>query len=31
MATYAKPDVLVDTNWVTEHLNDPKVRFVESN
>lgn len=31
MASYAKPDVLVDTNWVVEHLNDPKVRFVESN
>jgi thiosulfate/3-mercaptopyruvate sulfurtransferase len=22
-------DVLVDSNWVQEHLNDPKVRFVE--
>jgi len=31
MSTYAKPDVLVDTNWVIEHLKDPKVRFVESN
>jgi thiosulfate/3-mercaptopyruvate sulfurtransferase len=31
MADYAKPDVLVDTKWVEEHLNDPKVRFVESN
>jgi thiosulfate/3-mercaptopyruvate sulfurtransferase len=27
---YAKPDALVDTAWVAEHLNDPKVRIVES-
>ncbi|MGH7703292.1 MAG: sulfurtransferase [Gemmatimonadales bacterium] len=27
---YARPEVLVDTAWVTEHLNDPKVRLVES-
>jgi thiosulfate/3-mercaptopyruvate sulfurtransferase len=27
---YAKPDALVDTTWVAEHLNDPKVRIVES-
>jgi len=27
---YARPEVLVDTNWVTEHLSDPKVRIVES-
>ena len=26
---YAHPEVLVDTNWAAEHLNDPKVRFVE--
>ncbi len=31
MAEYARPEVLVDTNWVAEHLNDPKVRIVESN
>jgi thiosulfate/3-mercaptopyruvate sulfurtransferase len=31
MADYARPDVLVDTNWVAAHLNDPKVRIVESN
>ena len=31
MADYAHPEVLVDTNWVAEHLNDPKVRLVESN
>jgi thiosulfate/3-mercaptopyruvate sulfurtransferase len=30
MATeYAKPDSLVSTAWVAEHLNDPKVRIVE--
>src|SRR5689334_13186785 len=28
---YAKPDVLVSTEWVQEHLNDPKVRIIESN
>jgi thiosulfate/3-mercaptopyruvate sulfurtransferase len=28
---YAHPEVLVSTNWVAEHLNDPKVRIVESN
>jgi thiosulfate/3-mercaptopyruvate sulfurtransferase len=28
---YAKPDVLVDTQWVADHLNDPNVRIVESN
>jgi thiosulfate/3-mercaptopyruvate sulfurtransferase len=27
---YAHPDVLVSTDWVAEHLNDPKVRIVES-
>ena len=31
MAEYAHPEVLVDTNWVAEHLNDPNVRIVESN
>ena len=31
MAAYAHPEVLVDTAWVAEHLNDPKVRIVESN
>ncbi len=30
MTNYARPDVLVDTQWVAEHLNDPKVRIVES-
>ena len=28
---YARPDVLVSTDWVEEHRNDPKVRIVESN
>ena len=28
---YAHPEVLVSTDWVEEHLNDPSVRLVESN
>lgn len=28
---YAHPEVLVSTAWVAEHLNDPKIRLVESN
>lgn len=28
---YAYPEVLVSTAWVAEHLNDPKLRLVESN
>jgi len=28
--TYANPDVLVTTQWVEDHLDDPKVRIVES-
>ena len=28
---YAHPDVLVSTDWVAAHMNDPKVRLVESN
>jgi len=28
---YANPDVLVSTDWVAEHLTDPKTRIVESN
>ncbi|MDQ3248445.1 MAG: sulfurtransferase [Chloroflexota bacterium] len=31
MSHYAKPAVLVDTDWVTAHLNDPTIRLVESN
>jgi thiosulfate/3-mercaptopyruvate sulfurtransferase len=27
---YAHPEVLVDTAWVADHLNDPKVRILES-
>ena len=27
---YAHPDVLVTTEWVAEHLNDPSVRIVEA-
>lgn len=30
MAGYAHPEVLVDADWVAEHLNDPKVRLIES-
>ena len=29
MAEYAHPEVLVSTQWVAEHSNDPKVRLVE--
>lgn len=28
---YADPEVLVSTDWVAEHLDDPNVRIVESN
>ncbi|HEX2225178.1 MAG TPA: sulfurtransferase [Thermoanaerobaculia bacterium] len=28
---YAHPDALVSTDWVAQHLNDPKVRLIESN
>lgn len=28
---YVHPDILVSTEWVAEHLNDPGVRLVESN
>ena len=27
---YARPEYLVDTQWVADHLNDPQVRIVES-
>jgi len=30
MSRYANPDVLVETEWVADHLADPKVRVVES-
>jgi len=29
MAAYAHPEVLVETSWVSSHLNDPKVRVAE--
>ncbi len=29
MADYAHPETLVTTDWVTQHLNDPKIRIVE--
>jgi thiosulfate/3-mercaptopyruvate sulfurtransferase len=28
---YSHPDVLVSTDWVAQHLNDPAVRIIESN
>jgi len=28
--SYARPEVLVSTEWVAQHLSDPKVRIVES-
>ncbi len=31
MPDYARPEVLVDTEWVASHLEDPKVRLLESN
>ncbi|MEN9933545.1 MAG: hypothetical protein RLZZ387_124 [Chloroflexota bacterium] len=31
MTGYAHPEVLVETDWVADHLSDPKVRLVESN
>jgi thiosulfate/3-mercaptopyruvate sulfurtransferase len=30
-SSYAQPDVLVSSEWVAEHLNDPNVRLAESN
>jgi thiosulfate/3-mercaptopyruvate sulfurtransferase len=30
MAGYSNPDVLVGTDWVAQHLNDPEVRILES-
>jgi len=30
MAEYVHPEVLVSTDWVAEHANDPTVRIVES-
>ncbi len=28
---YANPDILVSTEWVSQHQNDPNIRIVESN
>ena len=28
---YADPGVLVDTDWLAAHLDDPGIRLVESN
>lgn len=30
MSTYAHPEILVETAWLAEHLNDPNIRIVES-
>jgi thiosulfate/3-mercaptopyruvate sulfurtransferase len=29
MTTYARPEVLVNTQWVDDHLNDPNIRLLE--
>ncbi|TFE68251.1 thiosulfate sulfurtransferase [Methylacidiphilum sp. Yel] len=29
--TYAHPEVLVETSWLQDHLNDPTIRIIESN
>jgi thiosulfate/3-mercaptopyruvate sulfurtransferase len=29
MSLYAHPELLVDTNWASEHLSDPAVKFIE--
>lgn len=31
MASYARPDLLVETDWLAQHLTDPSLRLVESN
>ncbi|MDR7408354.1 MAG: sulfurtransferase [Armatimonadota bacterium] len=31
MASYARPDVLVETDWLAQRLGDPGLRIVESN
>ena len=30
MASYAYPDVLVETQWVADHLDDPNVCLIEA-
>ena len=29
MASYAHPEVLVESDWLSSHLNDPKIRVAE--
>lgn len=29
MTNYAHPEVIIDTQWLTDHLNDPNLRIVE--
>jgi thiosulfate/3-mercaptopyruvate sulfurtransferase len=29
MSEYAHPEVLIDTQWLMDHLNDPNLRVVE--
>ncbi len=29
VTAYARPEVLVETDWVTQNLTNPNVRFVE--
>ncbi len=29
MAGYARPDVVVETDWLEQHLDDPKIRIIE--
>ena len=31
MAEYSNPELLVSTDWVAEHIDDPSVVIVESN
>lgn len=31
MSDYAQSDVLVSTDWVAAHLDDPTIRLIESN
>jgi thiosulfate/3-mercaptopyruvate sulfurtransferase len=31
MTSYAHPEILVDTEWLEQHLDDPSLRIVESN
>jgi thiosulfate/3-mercaptopyruvate sulfurtransferase len=28
-SSYAHPEVLVETSWAAEHLNDPNIRLIE--